>query len=304
MKIYFLSSRLCALTLNDAYFGVTDQFERFAEVSLKDRIFVRFTPENALPLGFFLTENIRFSPPEGCEVYLLKDGLAVYARDFPPRDFTLRPVAQKRDGELLATVFVQGETQVSLQSPHGFFVAALPPAFAHCEIEFHGGLVFLKAPDNLAVFTQKGENVLLEKILSFSADEKELSATLPLCDPLGRHADCKWSISEDGLTRTEFTLRQTTAKDGETAQEKIRDELLPYAFFTSVLIGANFEDFLSDELALKADKIKEFLGDFVAVTPTQEPNVCGLVRKKGERLFEVAYFQAETKGEKICDLKG
>ena len=59
MKIYFLSARPCALTLNDTYFGITDTFERFAEISLKDRTFVRFAPEGALPIGFFLTENIK-----------------------------------------------------------------------------------------------------------------------------------------------------------------------------------------------------------------------------------------------------
>ena len=90
MKIYFLSSRPCALTLNDAYFGLTDRFERFAELSLKDGIFVRFTPENAQPIGFFLNENIRFSPPVGCEVYLLTNAIAIYARDFPPTDFSLK----------------------------------------------------------------------------------------------------------------------------------------------------------------------------------------------------------------------
>ena len=73
MKIYFLSSRPCALTLNDAYFGITDGFERFAEISLKDKLFVRFSPENAQPVSFFLTENIRFDPPTGCDIYLLKD---------------------------------------------------------------------------------------------------------------------------------------------------------------------------------------------------------------------------------------
>lgn len=304
MKIYFLSARPCALTLNDTYFGITDTFERFAEISLKDRTFVRFAPEGALSIGFFLTENIRFTPPTGCEVYLLKDGIAIYAYDFPPADLTLRPITQKRNGELLATVFSQGNVQLSLQSPQGFFTATLPPTFAICEIEFHGGLLFLKSPNHLAVYTKAGERVFLESILSFTANETEFSVSLPLSDLFGRIADCTFSLSETGITRTAFSLKQARTVQGDLSPEQIKDELLPYAFFTSVLIGANCEEFLSDELAPKAEKIKGFLGDFIAVVPMQDTRVCGLVKKKGERIFEVAYFTVEVKNGRIFDVKG
>ena len=304
MKIYFLSARPCALTLNDTYFGITDTFERFAEISLKDRTFVRFAPEGALPIGFFLTENIRFTPPTGCEVYLLKDGIAIYAYDFPPADLTLRPIAQKRIGELLITVFSQGNIQLSIQSPQGFFTATLPPSFASCEIEFHGGLLFLKSPNQLAIYTKTGERVFLETVLSFTASETEFSVSLPLSDLFGRIADCTFSLSDAGITRTAFSLKQARTLHGDNTPEKVKDELLPYAFFTSVLIGANCEELLCAELAPKANIIKEFLGDFIAVVPTQDTRVCGLVKKKSERLFEVAYFTAEVENGRIFDVKG
>ena len=64
MKIYFLSSRPCALMLGGVFFGMTDTFERFAEIEPKDNVFAEFIPEGALPVGFFITEKLRFSPPE------------------------------------------------------------------------------------------------------------------------------------------------------------------------------------------------------------------------------------------------
>ena len=76
MKIYFLSSRPCALFLDGEFAGRTDLFERFADINPKDNAFVRFVPEGALPVSFFLTERLRFSPPDGCEVYILRDGIA------------------------------------------------------------------------------------------------------------------------------------------------------------------------------------------------------------------------------------
>ena len=80
MKVYFLSSIPCALRINNAYFGTTNLFERFAELSLQDNLFVEFLPEGRQPLSFFLTENIRFSAPKGCEIYLLKDRFMSYNR--------------------------------------------------------------------------------------------------------------------------------------------------------------------------------------------------------------------------------
>ena len=92
MKIRFLSSVPCALTIGGEYFGITDDFERFAEISLKDNLFACFSPQNALPLGVFLNDRLFFSPPEGVEAYLLRDGAAftrgIFRRDH--RKYALR----------------------------------------------------------------------------------------------------------------------------------------------------------------------------------------------------------------------
>lgn len=297
MKIYFLSSQPCALTLNGVYFGLTDRFERFAEIDLRDRVFVQFHPENALPIGFFLTENIRFVPPPDCAVYLLKDGIAVYACDFTPTDFTLRPIAQKRDGDCLVTVYAQGRAQMSVNTPDGLFNATLPPSFADCEILFHAGLILLRSSCELAVYTKTAQLLLHERALDFSLEDGVLRARLPLFDSLGQTADCAWALSADSCKQTEFTLRAPSDRPA------VLDELLPYAFFESVLIGGNYAAFLCDELLDSAEQIRAFLGDFIAVTLTKEPRCCGLVRKKAERLFCVSYYRVEIADGKITDVK-
>ena len=305
MKIYFLSSRPCALMVNGAYFGLTDRFERFAELSLKDGLYISFMPENAQPLGFFLTENIRFQPPIGFEVYLLKDGVAVYARDFPPSDFVLKTIAQARFDDLLCTLFSQGVPQISIQSSDGFFTAPLSPVFDETTtITTHKGLLFISTNTHLAVYTRKAEEVFFEEVLSFQVEKDELVATLPLSDLFSRTAECRYALTQTSCTRTSLTLRQTRTSRGETDKNKIAQELLPYAFFESVLFGGEYKSMLSNELAKKADDLREFLGDFLSVTLTQNPNVCGLVRQKAERLFEVSYFTVEIENGKIADIKG
>ena len=303
MKVYFLSSRPCALTLNAAYFGLTDRFERFAEISLKDNVFVRFSPENAQPISFFLNETVRFEPPVGCEVYLLPNALAIYARDFPPSDLTLKILSQKRFGKNTLTLFYQGELQQSIETEKGFFISTLPPTFEKADLFFESGLFLLKTSNMLAVYTMAGERVLMESIISCTIEENKLYATLPLSDSLGRVANCVWELSERGVTRTECTLSQARTANGESDVEAIKAELLPFAFFESVLLGADYTSMLSDDLAAQADKLKGYLGDFCSVTITDDPNVCGIVYKKADRLFEVVHFTVTLKNGKIADIE-
>lgn len=296
MKVYFLSSTPCALRVNDLYFGTTNLFERFAEVSLKDGLFVEFVPEGRQAVSFFLTEQIRFTPPKGCEVYLLKDGLAIYARDFPPSDFTLRPIAQARDGNTLATLFFQGELQLSIERDNQLFVATLPPSFADSKLFFESDLLFIKAADRFAVYTKNANLLLSEKALDFSVESGVLRAVLPLSDNGYRFAECEWALSETECIRLKCELR---ASENEGVFP-IRS--LAYSFFESVLIGANYAEFLADELIDKADGLLAFLGDFVGVIPTDEENVCGLLRKKAENLFEAAYYTVKIEKNKITDV--
>ncbi len=303
MKIYFLSSRPCALMLGGVYFGMTDTFERFAEIEPKDNVFVEFIPEGALPIAFFINEKLRFSPPEHCEIYLLKDGVAVFARDFPPSDFSLHVVAQERFLDNLVTVFRQGSLQISLETSKGFFVAPLSPCFETCVIRSESGLFFLEGKNAVAVFTAAGKCVLFEEVLEYKVENNTLTATLPLSDSRRRVAECEWALTEDGCFQTSFKIRQESGAETGDASSAT-DELLPYAFFESVLIGADFSAMLCEELKEKAEHIKAFLGDFVSVTLTNDPHTCGLVRKKKERLYEVCYFTAEVKNGKIADIRG
>ena len=290
------------LSLNGAFYGVTDSFERFAEINLSDRIFVKFTPEGAHAIGFFITEEILSTPPNGCEVYLLKDGIAVRAYDFAPIDFTLQAITQKRFGDTVVSVFKQGHIQLTLQSPDFFFTSTLPPAFATCTLSKRGDLFFIEGKNHLAVYPREGKCVLLEEVLTFSATDKELNATLPLSDALGRVADCTWNLDKTGCHRTSFTLRQARTHQGDIDEAKVREELLPYAFFERVLLGENYAELLSDDLQPKAKNVVDFLGDFRAVSLTADPYTCGLIREKAPRLFEVDYFTVKVFEGKIADI--
>ncbi len=298
MKIYFLSSIPCALTINGVFFGVVDDFERSAELCLTDNVYAQFSPQGAQPIGFFINESLLDEPPLGCESYLLDEGLAIYARDFPPIDFTLRPVAQAREGDLVATVYTQGNTQLSVQSPLGFFNATLPPSFARCSIEFSRGFIALKGEKTLGIFDKSAKTLFLEQILEHEWTEEGFNATLPLFDSLQRVAKCSYRFTENSCLLTSFLLQQPNGN------ERANENLIAYAFLESVLIKGDFRDFLAEDLQADAENILSFLGDFVAVVLTKEPNVCGLVRKKGERRYRVDKIAVQICDGKIVDISG
>ena len=296
MKIYFLSSRPCALRLNGAHFGMIDKFERFAEINLQDNIFAEFIPTEGLPACCFLNEHLRFSPPEGFEVYILKDALALNAQDFPPKDYALRPISQRRNGDMLVTLFSQGRLQMSVQTPSDFFTGILPDELRESELSFQGELIFLCSQTHIAVYDKNARPLLFERAISHTIEQGRLRATLPLSDRLQRFANCVWELTDTACTRTEFTILQ------KTEDPQPPDDLLAYAFFESVLIGAPYEEMLCEELRPKARDLRAFLGDFISVTLTNEPTVCILVKRRGERLFEGVYYTVKIENGKITDI--
>ena len=296
MRIYFLSSEPAALYIGGVYFGQTHDFERYAEICLQDGLPVRWEAEGMHPITFLLDERLPLQPPTGVSVYRLPNGLALYCDGFLSTDETLCLIAQARKGDILATVCRQGGVFLGIDSPMGFFSATLPPSFASCGLFFVGNLVGVKTDQSVAIFSTDAKRLLLERYTEIEEDEGELRLTIPLSDRYGRQADCRYEIGEDGLRRTSYQLQQTETAD--------KDGLIAYAFFESVRIGADFSVFLCEELQNNADSVRDFLGNFSCVLPTESPKQCLLVYQKAERLFDVRPFFVELKEDTIVDIRG
>ncbi len=289
MKIYFLSAIPCMLLVNGGYFGHTHHHAQFAEINLADNLFIEFIPENAHPIRFFLTENLRFTPPQGCDVYLLKDGVAIEANDFFSLDYTLRLIAQKRLSLGLVTLFQQGLTQVSIENDD-LIVTPIPP-LKSAEIYACGEGIVLVG-ERLVVLSSKGELLFDKAVESYQIEDGLLHVAYPLADSLSRTAKGVCKIT-DRLEWLEYSL----------IGEK-EPTLFAYAFLESLLFGGDFTHFLSNELRQQADKLPEFFGEFCDVVPTEQENCVGIVKRKAPRLFEVAYYTFTVEEGKISDIQG
>lgn len=294
MRLYFLSSKPCILRVGGAYFGSVGDFEKFADVCLKDNLFLEFIPQGAMPVCFFLNESLLFSPPDGVELYLTPHGAAIYVTHFPPNDFSLKLIAQTRHENTLATLFQQGDVQLAIENGQDFFCATLPQGFENAQLQLLGDLFLLKSPTALCVFNRKAERLLYKKYTAFTDTENGFSITTPLGDSLRRCAKASYRLQNGTLERESYILLAPQGKE---------HTLTAYAFFESLFIGADFRGFLSDELQEKANELKEFLGDFLYVLPTDEEDKIGLVKKRRERVFDVIYYKVVLKDNKITDIQ-
>lgn len=307
MKIYFLSSLPCALSINGAYFGITDLFPRHANAFLKDKLFITFTPENATPISFFLDENILFHAPNGVEVYRAPSFLVLYAFGFSSLDFTLRTHAQLRTDTALCTVFSQGNTQCCLQTNAGAFTYPLPPSFQTCQLTTQGDFFLLRSVDSLAIFHKNGQKLFLEQAVSYTLEENVLKVVSSLSSHLSPTVEKTYLLTETGAEQTNCVLQShfpislnTDTETGEPAPHP----LLSYAFFESLRLGLDLSPYLCEELLSRQDELKAFLKDFEKVALTRNEKECALVYKKGERYFHINFFQTEIKNGKIIDVKG
>jgi hypothetical protein len=295
MKVYFLSELPAALYVGGAYLGTVSNFERFAEISLQDGMPARLDAVGMQPLQFFLSEDLPLSPPLGVDVYRLPEGIALYAHGYLPVDTTLSVIAQVRQGENLATVYRQGVIQLAWNRGAEFFNTTLPPSFCECELFFEGEILLVKSPTELALFLGHGERVLLQRYLSAECADSVLTLRIPLCDHLRRTAICRYRLGSDSAELLSYDLQQGTGS---------YEGLIAYAFFESVRVGGEFCEFLCEELATNSNDIREFLGEFLYVLPTEKETECMLVYRKSERLFDVRRFTVALADGKITDVSG
>ena len=297
MKAYFLSAIPSILTINDAYFGICDTFERFAEISLKDNLFVQFTPQGKQPICFFLNEQIIFTPPTGCKVYVDEEAITIYAYDFPPSDYALQTLGQIKEEHCLVTLFLQGRVQLSIQTKNDFCVCTLLEEYKNAQMQFLKDLIFIHTPTHLTIFTKSGVQVFDERIASWVVEEDTLKCKLPLGDSLKRIAVCEYSLLKDGLKQTAFSI----IVRGE--EKEVKKELIPYAFLESIVIGGDYAQFLNEQLKEKSAQLPAYLGVFEDVLTTDDPYTLKIVKKQKENLYTLKTVKISVKNDKIEDIQ-
>lgn len=314
MRVHFSSSMPCALKLGGALVGFCGEAEKFTDLPDGEKVPAEFIPAdgNFMPITFVIDERFFQSPPRCCDVIRYSCGADICAARFLPRDVGLRVLAQSREGDILATVFDNGGVQLSLESPNGFISEALPRTESY-EIasEQIGGEQFVRVSCKdekkieLLLYNKALECAFRDRVSDFSCGEK-LTVRLDFADVVG-HSATRILRAEGGALLPE-TVQVNAANDVDPSL--LDERILPFAFFQEIAVGGNFTAYLSEELAQKQDRIKEYLGDFVGVYLPKEifyltygkQNAAGLLYRRGDNVWDAKFFSLQSENGKITNI--
>lgn len=288
MKVYFLSEKPSALTLNGVYLGMIDGFERSVELNPDDGVYAEITPADCLPVRFQIDQDFLFSPPPRVNLYFTDSAVAVYAFGFLREDQSLTVVRQARIGGAKFTVYRQGG--LFLRYEHGETkVIPLDDCFEECEIkEINDGYLltcagaFLLLKRDGSVFV-RSEGEVLEAGMT-------LKAEIPFHDAMGHSVISEW---QGGKLVSSFIRAKRNPTEATYA----------LALFESLLIGGDPAPYLHEKIRDKADSLKEFLGDYRSVVLTDRSDRVGLVYQRKERVFDVRYFIVTVEDGKISNIE-
>ncbi len=288
MQVIFLAEKPCVLTVNGAYFGTVDGFERKAELDPKDGLFCEFLPAEYLPVRFRLDEAFLLDPPPQVSLYFIRGGAALYCHGFIRSDPSLTVLWQERTGGSLLTLCMQGKLQLNLENETGFHIVALPEELEQCRPYALGEEILLEGEKGFAVLSREGKILLCTegKVLG---KEGTLKAEIPFCDSMGHTAV---------IERKDGKLISCSIKSAFEPTE----QTFALALFESVLIGADVTPFLAENLLPKAGSLKKFLGKYTSAVLTADPALTGLVYERKPRVFDVRYFRVTITDGKISNI--
>ncbi len=285
MRVYFLAERLCALTINGAYLGLVDGFERSVELDPKDELFCELSPEGRLPLRFVLDERFLIAPPEGVCLYYTERGVAVYASGFLPSDQTLRVLQRAHLFGREYLLFRQGGLALTYRDGAGAHVLPLPDGLENATLGEHEEGVLLESDTHVALLSPAGSWLLCGEGRVLNREDG-VTVETPFHDSLGH--TLVYTIA--GGQRTKLSVR---------AKREPTEATFALALFESVRAGADVSPYLAPALLPKKDALGEYLGPFTSVLLTGERDRVGLVYARSERVFDVRYFRIQIKEGRI-----
>ncbi len=294
------------LKLNGTYAGVIGSFEKFIDFERGAEILAEAVPDgDFLPRNFFINDKFFTAPPPFADVYLYGGEAVIYLSSFESAAAELKVKAQTRLDGLTVTLFCAGGRVYLSCDGSDCSLYELSAGFENAELALSkiGGypVVTVSGNDRLCVISSDGKRVFYNPAASFKTGDK-LTVTINFNSCAGYFAECEFDY--DGR---EMKLIKSVTK----ARYEVDGGIMHFAFFESILTGADCTRYLSDELKAKAGYLNEYLGDFVDVVIPHSTfyekygniKAAGLVYPLAKNLFEVKYFSVDIVDGKIDNIK-
>lgn len=308
MYYFFCSEYTSALKINGLYYGILSNELTSINVDC-ERAFLEVLPIRALErsVNFLLDDNFFCAPPSGVSVTDLKGGYLIkFLKGFSSGEFKV--IGQQKYPDLLATVFNENGTKLSIETQSDFF--AEPILFDVEQTEFYR----FPFNNNLLLVAFKSDNILLnvydvsssiKKVFSRVVNsfnvERTFTTTEQYKDVAKHVITSTWEYS-DGLLNEKEHLVKCSDTFNPTALPR---DILPYAFLEELCVGGDYLPYLIGNIKDNADKLKDYLGNFIGVMPPplfRPQSEVGIILNKSENLYYVDYLTFEFTDGKISNL--
>lgn len=313
MYFYFFSEYPAAVKLQGIYYGKIDRSVKFCRLSYPLPL-VEICPltDAGNYYTFFPDEKFLSAPPEYLSVTDLKGGYMLRFSASAKKD-GFKILAQEKFSELSLTVFSDNGYKLSVETVNGSYIEELDfkplSVTASMGVTGNAGLLFCEFLTEkgkiLQVYKTADVTLLLKKeYVEFTVFEDGFALTEKLFD-IAKHK-IVYYFTFDGKSVAENRAKREVTADGNFCPEDLVAGVIPYAFCEEFSVGGDYGYYLSDEIKENADKLGEYLGNFIGVTTPpafKEQDRVGLVYKKGERTYSVEYFLFDLEGGKIVNVK-
>ncbi len=310
MYYYFCSEYLCAIKINGIYYGTLSSAVKSLRVDGKAP-FVEICPlvDGELPLNFIPEQEFLRSPPSAISVTDLKGGYLIKCLR---RNLTsvFNVLNQQKFNDCLVTVFSENGYKISIETANDFFAE---PIFCspkdvqidRFEIDGHPFVSLLISDERKILYVFSINNcvkkVLVKEIESFETSNA-LIITEKFCDIAKHTVKGVWTVKDGQLTLKEKSVNVSKTLNASLLNEKI----IPYVFAESFLVDGEWQDYLSDNVKENADKLKDYLGDFIGVMPPpkfRNFDEVGFIYRNKDNFYYVEYFTFEISNKKITNIK-
>lgn len=260
--------------------------------------------------NILLDNTLLSNPPPFLSVTDLKGGF-IFDFNAYKKSSQFKIIAQEKSETLLISLFNDNGIKLSAETLNGSFSACIEEAdsfpFSKAEVNIkrvNGNsfiiIAFYSEKTLIAVYSIQNS---LIKEGAFIVDEFNFSEELLLIqkkkDVLLHTVKSVFSF-KDGF----LPIKTDVIKNKEFSD--ISEKIIPYAFLEEFAIGKTEESVLSDGIRENADKLKNYLGNFIGIMPPplwREFDEIGLIKKRAYNLYFVDYVKAEVSGRKITNIK-
>lgn len=313
MYFYFSSRTEVAIKLNGAFLGILGDNSLKIDVENPDKTLVELLPLNqkSPPVQFLLNDSFLSAPLIDITLTDLMGAYAVFV-NLPTTTDGFRVIYQDKFDIGLITVFCDQNLKISIENDGKYYIETLPVYDQNVTVKrFNVGekpfvaLILGVEKYHILVYGKNKNDTGFEKFLEGEFCSYAFSPCFTLTK---NYLDVK---KHQVATTYSFDGEKFNIKDKKILTKKSPpingyiENIMPYVFLEDLLVGDNIDEYLSQNVLENKNKIKDYLGDFIAVIPPKshrQLNEVGLLYKKNANIYYVNYFTFDLLNGKICNI--